>query len=176
MLIMRTPADQSDTFRGLRRAVVGYYLAVVGAVGVMVGGIFDQLVPRLLPSHEAFLGVAPGAASPQVSAMVLLLLHTLGASLTALGLTVLALLVAWRRTGIRWMALAAAAATLLAEGVNAYGIFRVGSQLFWGPLAIMALVIAGVAIALTAPVPVSTVPSFRPDQQVQESTRGVEPS
>jgi hypothetical protein len=132
---------------------VGYRIAQLGAAGAALGGTFDLLVPRLLPAHEAFLGVAPGGAPAATTALVLLLLHTLGAALVAVGLAALALLAAWRRTGLRPLAWAAAGLVVLAEGSNALAIARVGSPLFAGPLAFAALVAGGVALARPAPPP-----------------------
>lgn len=122
-----------------------YRVAQVGAALVVLGGTGDLLVPRLLPAHERYLGVAPGAAPAATSALVLLVLHALGVALAAVGLAALALLAAWRRTGDRGALWAAAGAVALAEGYNAWGIARVGSVLFVGPLLCAALVLGGAA-------------------------------
>lgn len=126
---------------------IGYRIAQLGAAGAALGGALDVFVPRLLPHHEAFLGIAPGQAPPATTALVLLLLHTLGVALLAVGLGALALLAAWRRTGLGWAAQVAAGAVVLAEGTNAWAIGRVGSPLFVGPLACAMLVVVGIAIA-----------------------------
>ena len=134
----------------MRQPDLGYRLAQLGAAGVALGGAFDALVPRLLPAHEAFLGVAPGRAPRATVALVLLLLHTLGIALIAVGVGALALLSAWRRTGDRRLAGAAAGMVLLAEGPNAWAIARVGSRLFLGPTVLALLVVGGVAAARLA--------------------------
>lgn len=130
-----------------RRTVVGYRLAQLGACGAAIGGAVDTLVPALLPHHEAYLGVAHGSASPATSSLVLLLLHTLGVALVAVGIGALALLGDWRRGGSRASALSAAGIVTLAEGMNAWAIGRVGSALFVGPLVCVMLVLVGVALA-----------------------------
>ncbi len=135
-------------FMSRRTSGIGYRVAQLGAAGAALGGAFDVFVPRLLPHHEAFLGIAPGQASPATTALVLLLLHTLGVALIAVGLGALALLAAWRRTGLGWAALMAAGAVLFAEGANAWAIRRVGSPLFVGPLTCAMFVVVGVTIAL----------------------------
>lgn len=122
-----------------------YRVAQCGAALVVLGGTGDLLLPRLLPAHERYLGVAPGAAPAATSALVLLVLHALGVALAAVGLAALALLAAWRRTGDRRALWAAAGAVALAEGYNAWGIARVGSLLFVGPLLGAALVLGGAA-------------------------------
>jgi hypothetical protein len=136
-----------------RATPIGYRLAQLGAAGAALGGTFDLLVSRPLPAHEAFLGVAPGGTPAATAALVVLLLHTLGAALVAVGLAALALLAAWRRTGLRPLAWAAAGIVVLAEGSNALAIARVGSPLFAGPLAFAALVAGGVALARPPPTP-----------------------
>jgi hypothetical protein len=130
--------------------VIGYRLAQLGAAGAALGGLVDAFVPRLLPHHELFLGVAPSHATPATATLVLLLLHTLGVALVAMGVGALALLAAWRQSGIRWTALTAAVVVLLAEGMNAWAIRQVGSPLFIGPLVCVMLVVVGVALALRA--------------------------
>jgi hypothetical protein len=130
--------------------VIGYRLAQLGAAGAALGGLVDAFVPRLLPHHEVFLGVAPSQATPETAMLVLLLLHTLGVALVAVGVAALALLAAWRQGGPRWTALTAAVVVLLAEGMNGWAIGRVGSLLFIGPLVCAMLVVVGVALAVRA--------------------------
>ena len=131
-----------------RATTIGYRIAQLGAVGTALGGVFDSLVRTLLPHHEAYLGVAPGGATPATASLVLLLLHTLGVALIAVGVGALALLANWRRDGARSSAITAAAIVLLAEGMNAWAIRRVGSPLYVGPLACALLVVGGVAMAV----------------------------
>ena len=130
--------------------MIGYRLAQLGAAGAALGGLVDAFVPRLLPHHEVFLGVAPSQATPATAMLVLLLLHTLGVALVAVGVGALALLAAWRQSGIRWTAVTAAVVVVLAEGMNAWAIRRVGSPLFIGPLVCAMLVVVGVALAVRA--------------------------
>jgi hypothetical protein len=130
-----------------RAAAIGYRLAQVGAFAAALGGLVDAFVPRLLPHHEAYLGVAKGGATPATSSLVLLLLHTLGVALLAVGIGSLALLAEWRRTSARSSAIAAAVIVVLAEGMNAWAIGQVGSALFIGPLVCSLLVAGGVALA-----------------------------
>ena len=131
-----------------RAPTVGYRLAQLGAAGAALGGLVDALVPTLLPHHETHLGVAPNGATPATASLVLLLLHTLGVALIAVGVGALALLAEWRRGGARSSAIVAAGIVLLAEGMNAWAIRRVGSPLYLGPLACALLVAVGVAMAV----------------------------
>jgi tRNA-Thr(GGU) m(6)t(6)A37 methyltransferase TsaA len=132
--------------RWRRLLTLGYRVALAGAGVAVLGGIADVLVPRLLPHHEQFLGVGPGTAPPATARLVLLLLHALGAALTALGVATLALLVLWRRSASRATGWAAAGVFALGEAANAAAIYRAGSALFVGPLACVAAVILGVAV------------------------------
>src|SRR5690348_8776001 len=132
-----------------RAATIGYRVAQLGALATALGGSFDALVPKLLRHHEVYLGVAPDGATPATSSLVLLLLHTLGVALVAIGVGALALLADWRRSGSRASAVAAVGMVALAEGMNAWAISRVGSPLFVGPLVCIALVVVGVTVALT---------------------------
>jgi hypothetical protein len=132
-----------------RRSIgIGYRLAQLGAAAAALGGLVDALVPKLLPHHEAYMGVAAAQAPPATAALVLLLLHTLGVALIATGIGALALLAAWRAGAPRWSALAAAIMVVLAEGMNAWAIGQVGSQLFIGPIVCVILLIVGVASEL----------------------------
>jgi len=124
---------------------IGYRLAQLGAAAAALGGVVDALVPRLLPHHEEFMGVTAGQAPPATAALVLLLLHTLGVALFATGLGALALLSAWRGGGSRMTAVSAAVVVVMAEGMNAWAIARVGSPRFLGPIVCVILLIVGVA-------------------------------
>lgn len=131
-----------------RAPTVGYRLAQLGAAGVTLGGLVDALVPTLLPHHEAYLGVPSDGVTPATASLVLLLLHTLGVALIAVGVGALALLAEWRRSGTRSSAIIAAGIVLLAEGMNAWAIRRAGSPLYLGPLACALLVAGGVTMAV----------------------------
>lgn len=133
-----------------RTRTIGYRVAQLGALATALGGAFDALVPKLLRHHEVYLGVAPEGATAATSSLVLLLLHTLGVALVAVGIGALALLADWQRSGARASAIAAAGMVVLAEGMNAWAISRVGSPLFIGPVVCMALIVGGVAMALSA--------------------------
>lgn len=123
---------------------LGYRLAQLAAVGTILGGLFDALVPRLLPHHEAWLGIEPGTAPPAVEELVLLILGTLGMVLVAAGGMALVLLAVWRRHGIPWAAWGAAGGITLAEGVNAWALSRLGSLFFLGPVLFPFLAVVGV--------------------------------
>jgi hypothetical protein len=128
------------------RTRVGLRIAQAGGGLMMLGGAADLMIRSLLPSHAAFLGYLPNEIPPRTEALALALLHALGSALIASGLAVLALLRQARVSGRRAPALTAAAVALLAEGMNAFQIYRTGSPIFAGPLVFVVLVLSGVAL------------------------------
>jgi hypothetical protein len=135
------PAKQMETSLRTR---MGLRIAQLGGGLMMLGGAGDLMIRRLLPSHASFLGFLPNEIPPRTEALALALLHALGSALIASGLAVLVLLGQSRVSGRRAPALGAAAVALLAEGMNAFQIYRTGSLVFIGPLVFVALVLVGV--------------------------------
>jgi hypothetical protein len=125
---------------------VGLKLAQVGSAFVALGGLGDQTVQKLMPSHEAFLGVAPGTAPPAVEQLFLAMLHALGSSLIAVGIGAFVLVRVMARTGQRWLGAIVATMVLLGDGVNAYQIHRTRSAVFLAPLFFVALTLAGIVL------------------------------
>jgi hypothetical protein len=122
----------------------GLIAAQCGAVLIGLGGLGDQAVQKLMPAHEAFLGVAPGTAPAAVEQLFLAVLHALGFSLIAVGLGAFVLLRMMGRTGQRLLGWIAVIMAVLGDGTNAYEIHRTGSVVFIGPLAAVALLVGGV--------------------------------
>jgi hypothetical protein len=127
---------------------VGLKLAQIGSAFVALGGLGDQTVQKLMPSHEAFLGVAPGAAPPAVEQLFLALLHALGFSLVAVGLGAFVLIRVMAKTDQRSLGAIVVAMVILGDGVNAYEIHRTGSPVFLAPLFFVTLTVAGVLYVL----------------------------
>lgn len=123
-------------------------MAQLGGALMMLGGVGDLVVRRLLPSHASFLGLAPNEIPVRTEALALALLHALGAALIAAGLSVLVLLSQARTSGRRSPAVAAVAVALLSEGMNGYQIHRTGSPIFVVPLGFLLLVLVGVVVCL----------------------------
>jgi hypothetical protein len=120
----------------------GLIAAQCGVVLIGLGGLGDQPVQKLMPSHEAFLGVVPGTAPAAVEQLFLAVLHALGFSLIAVGLGAFVLL--RMRTGQRLLGWVAVIMAVLGDGTNAYEIHRTGSVVFVGPLTAVALLVGGV--------------------------------
>lgn len=130
------------------RARVGLRLAQLGALLHVVGGTIDLSMTALQPFHEAFLEVGPGGAPAPVAALILALLHALGAALVAAGATMWMLLAHHRRGGARWAALVTLLLALGAEGMVGVQMLALGLGFGAIPAAIAGLVIVGVALML----------------------------
>lgn len=130
------------------RKRVGYRLAQVGAVLVALGGIGDQFIRRLLPAHEAFLGMVSTDVPHHVLMLLLALIHALGANFIAVGLAALVLLHLMYTTGKRWLGGVVMLVILLSEGVNAIQMYRVDSPYFILPLAYVVIVCVGLSLYL----------------------------
>jgi hypothetical protein len=134
-----------------RAQKVGLAFAQIGCAFVALGGLGDQTVQKLMPPHEAFLGVAPGTAPPAVEQLFLALLHALGSSLIAVGLGAFVLVRTMASTGSRWLGAIVVAMVILGDGVNAYEIHRTGSKVFLAPLFFVILTIGGIVLYLLGP-------------------------
>jgi hypothetical protein len=125
---------------------MGLWLAQLGAVLIALGGLGDQAVQKLMPSHEAFLGIAPGAAPRAFEQLFLAAVHALGCSLMAVGLGAFVLLRVMAATGRRWLGAVVVVMVLLSDGVNAFQMERTGSPAFLAPLAFVVVTTVGVAL------------------------------
>jgi hypothetical protein len=125
---------------------VGIVIAQCGALLVALGGLGDLGVRKLMPSHESFLGVAPGTAPAAVQELFLAVLHALGSSLIAVGFGAFIILRVMGRTGRRSLGAVAVFMAVIGDGSNAYEIHRTGSMVFVGPLAAVVLVVLGVTL------------------------------
>jgi hypothetical protein len=123
-------------------------MAELGGALMVLGGVGDLLISRLLPSHVGFLGIAAHEVPVAVEKLTLAVLHALGAALIAAGIGVLALLREARLNGRRPPLIAAGVVALVAEGMNAFQIYRTGSPVFIGPLVAVLLVVGGVVVCL----------------------------
>ena len=128
------------------RARLGIAVAQLGAVAMILGGLGDQLIRELLPTHIALLGSAHGRVSPQVASVVLALLHTVGYALIASGIATLMLLRQLRLSGEPMFAAVSALVVLFAEGANAFHMHQLGLDLFVVPLGIMLLIVLGLLL------------------------------
>jgi hypothetical protein len=145
-------------------------LLTVGATLMTAGGIGDLLLRRPPTAWDTVVGAPVASLPPGVSALLLTLLHTLGGALAACGLAVFALAYGPLRRGERWAGPAIAAVALLSDGLNAWGMARLGLGYFWAPLAFVGLVLLGVLLAF---LPTPVFPAAAPGATGERGARAV---
>jgi len=141
----------------MRRHIV-LILLTLGAVLMIGGGVGDLLLREPPAAWDRVIGTPVANMPPGDARLLLTLLHTLGGALAACGLAVLAVVYGPLRRGERWAGPVVAVVALLSDGLNAWGMSRLGLSYFWGPLAFALLVLLGLLLAfLPGPVfPAST--------------------
>ena len=128
-----------------RRAVGLTFLNLAGAP-VIVGALYDLLVPEVPPNHLAYVGAADGRLGARFAELDLAMLRSIGGCLLAIGATALVLTNGPVRRGETWARVTVAVLVGVAEGNNAYRMFPFGSP-WYGPLGFAALAFAGAALA-----------------------------
>jgi hypothetical protein len=127
-----------------RRAVGLVLLNVAGAL-VIAGSLYDLLVPSVPPNHLAYLGAVDGQLDPRYAELDLAMLRSIGGCLLAIGVTALVLANGPVRRGEGWARVAVGLLVGVAEGNNAYRMYRFGSP-WYGPLGFAVLAVAGAAL------------------------------
>ncbi len=130
----------------MSRRAVGLSLLNVAGVLVIVGALYDLLVPSVPPNHLAYLGATSGALDPRYAALDLAMLRSIGGCLLAIGVAVLVLANGPVRRGEAWARVTVAVLVGVAEGNNAYRMFPFDSP-WYGPLGFAVLAVAGAALA-----------------------------
>lgn len=128
---------------------VGLALLNLAGVLVIVGALYDLLVPSVPHNHLAYLGAADGGLDPRYAALDLAMLRSIGGCLLAIGATTLVLTNGPIRRGEAWARVTVAVLVGVAEGNNAYRMFPFDSP-WYGPLGFAALAVAGAALASPA--------------------------
>jgi hypothetical protein len=130
----------------MSRRVVGLALLNVSGVLVIGGSLYDLLVPSVPSNHLAYLGAVDGQLDPRYAELDLAMLRAIGGCLLAIGLTALVLANGPIRRGEGWARVAIVVLVGVAEGNNAYRMFRFGSP-WYGPLGFAVLAAAGAVLA-----------------------------
>ncbi len=126
--------------------IIGLVLLNAAGVLVIAGACYDLLVPSVPANHLAYLGVTADRFDARFAELDLAMLRSIGGCLLAVGVTVLALTNGPVRRGEGWSRVAVAVLVGVAEGNNAYQMYRFDSP-WYGPLAFAVLAIAGAALA-----------------------------
>lgn len=130
----------------MNRRKLGLVLLNMAGVLVIAGALYDLLVPSVPANHLVYLG-ATDRLDPRYAELDLAMLRSIGGCLLAVGVTTLILANGPVRRAERWSVLAAALLVGVAEGNNAYRMYRFKSP-WYGPLAFAALAIGGSALAM----------------------------
>src|SRR5215831_13546602 len=141
----------------MNRRRVGLVLLNVTGVLVIVGALYDLLVPSVPANHLAYLAAAKDRLDPRYAELDLAMLRSIGGCLLAVGVTTIILANGPVRRGEPWSLLTAAVLVVVAEGNNAYRMYRFNSP-WYGPLGFAVLAIAGAALAMPSR-RASTVPT-----------------
>jgi hypothetical protein len=131
----------------INRRRVGLLLLNVAGVLVIAGSLYDLLVPSVPSNHVTYLGAATDGLDPRYAELDLAMLRSIGGCLLAVGVTTIILANGPARRGEPWSLLTAALLVGVAEGNNAYRMYRFGSP-WYGPLGFAVLAVAGAAMAM----------------------------
>ena len=130
----------------MNRRAVGLTLLNAAGVLVMLGALYDLLVPSVPAAHLAYVGATDGRLDPRYAELDLAMLRSIGGCLLAVGATTLVLANGPVRRGETWARLTIAVLVGVAEGNNAYRMSPFVS-LWYVPLGFAVLAVAGAALA-----------------------------
>ena len=143
-------------FRNIANGVIivnsrqtGLVLLNVAGILVILGSLFDLLIPTTPENHLHYLGGADGQFDRRFAQLDLAMLRSIGGCLLAIGMTTLILANGPIRRGEMWARLTVVLLVGIAEGNNAYRMFPFDSP-WYGPFGFVLISIAGAALA-TAP-------------------------
>jgi hypothetical protein len=130
----------------MTRRVIGISVLNVTGVFVIGGAFYDLLVPSVPSNHLTYLGAVDGQIDPRYAELDLAMLRSIGGCLLAIGITALLLTNGPIRRGERWAQMAIVILVGIAEGNNAYRMFRFGSP-WYGPFSFAVLTALGALLA-----------------------------
>ena len=129
----------------MNRRKIGVALLNVAGVLVIAGACYDLLVPSVPANHLAYLGTAADRLDSRYVELDLAMLRSIGGCLLAVGVTTIILANGPVRRGEPWSLLAAVILVGVAEGNNAYRMYRFNAP-WYGPLGFAVLATAGAAV------------------------------
>jgi hypothetical protein len=118
----------------------------LAGVLVIAGSLYDLLVPSVPANHLTYLGLTADRLDPRLNELDLAMLRAIGGCLLAVGVTVLTLANGPVRRGENWSRVTVAVMVGVAEGNNAYQMYRFGSP-WYGPLGFAVIAIVGAILA-----------------------------
>ena len=136
----------------------GLVLLNVAGILVILGSLFDLLVPSAPENHLHFLGGSDGQFDRRYEQLDLAMLRSIGGCLLPIGITTLILANGPIRRGERWARLTVAILVGVSEGNNAYRMFPFDSP-WYGPLGFVLVTVTGAALAKAPPKEISSAAS-----------------
>jgi hypothetical protein len=122
--------------------MVGLTLLNIAGVLVIVGALYDLLVPSVPLNHLAYLGATDEQLDRRFAQLDLAMLRSIGGCLLVIGVTTLVLTNGPVRRGERWARFTVAILVGVSEGNNAYRMFPFDSP-WYGPLGFAVLAVTG---------------------------------
>ena len=129
---------------------MGLVLLNVAGILVILGSLYDLLVPTVPSNHLLYLGEADGQFATRCAQLDLAMLRSIGGCLLPIGLTTLILANGPIRRGERWACLTVILLVGISEGHNAYRMFPFDSP-WYGPLGFALITVIGAALAAAPP-------------------------
>jgi hypothetical protein len=129
----------------MSQRIVGLTLLNIAGVLVIVGALYDLLVPSVPLNHLAYLGATNEQLDPRFAELDLAMLRSIGGCLLAIGATTLVLTNGPIRRGEKWSRFAVAILVGVSEGNNAYRMFPFDSP-WYGPLGFAVLAVTGAVL------------------------------
>jgi hypothetical protein len=133
----------------MRRRLCGLVVLNLAAALVVVGSLYDLLVPRVPPNHLKYIGNFDAQFSGRFSELDLAMLRSIGGCLFAIGITCLILINGPVRRGETWARVAVLMLICGAESNNAYRMYPFGSP-WCAPLTFAILAACGVVLVGSA--------------------------
>ena len=120
----------------------------MNAAGILVilGALYDLLVPGAPANHLHYLGLGAGQLDPRYAQLDVAMLRSIGGCLLSIGVTTLVLANGPIRRGESWARWAVVILVGVSEGNNAYRMFPFDSP-WYGPLGFALITVAGAALA-----------------------------
>jgi len=129
----------------MSRRTFGLTLLNIAGVLVIVGALYDLLVPSVPLNHLAYLGATDEQIDRRFAELDLAMLRSIGGCLLAIGVTTLVLTNGPIRRGERWSRFTVAILVGVSEGNNAYRMFPFDSP-WYGPLGFSVLAVTGAVL------------------------------
>ena len=128
-----------------RRRLYGLAILNISAALVIIGSLYDLLVPAVPPNHLRYIGALDPAAMSRFARLDLAMLRSIGGCLLAIGVTCLLLINGPVRRGNGWARLAVVLLIGIAEANNAYRMYPFASP-WYAPMSFAILAVVGAVL------------------------------